>query len=194
MFWAGECKMAAVLTCYLDESAVDGGSAVSAVGGLVLNNKGCYWLGEEWRKAVAKHSLGKGFVHMKDFGADDDLRKVSVESRGRLFCDLAKIINDNKAFSIEGTLTPDQYRRHFGFLSSEENLSIHAMCFFVAATTQGKWADEVGYRDDIPFVLDDGCTDQRDVEGAHHFLVNVFQPSNPVHAGGLDHFHSIHRP
>jgi hypothetical protein len=180
--------MAAMLRSYFDESAVDGGGPISAVGGLLLNGSQYKWLESDWNQAIADSGIGKALIHMKDFGDHGDLASFPIDEKRALLTNLARIINNRKRISIGSTLTPDQYRNHFSFLHKKEGLSIHTSCFLLAAVCQGKWCEEIGYVGDIPFMLDQGCPDRKDIEIAHAYLTNEFpayQPDFPSHAGGL---------
>jgi hypothetical protein len=191
-----ESRLALMLGSYYDESAVDGGGPVSCIGGLLLNHRGYTWLEIEWNNAVSESGIGKPYIHMKDFGEHGELANFPVASRERLFSRLSKIINSNKDFSVGSSLTPEEYKAQFFALTKrtrrkkdgDQRMSIHSACFLQAVVCQAKWAEAQGYTYDIPFMLDAGCPDRRDIDLAHAFLVNEFsayQPPFPTHVGGL---------
>lgn len=186
-----ESRLAAMLGSYWDESAVDGGSPVSVVGGILLNHKGYSSLELEWSRVIARYpSLGQRYVHMKDFGQNEKLSAYPLDEKRRLLGELVRVINDCKAASIGSTLSPSQYKSSFAsFLSGDdEKLSIHGMCFLQAMVIQGGIAHNHNYQHEIPFMLDEGCPDRSDIDEAHKFIRTKFQPSSPscpTYAGGL---------
>jgi hypothetical protein len=123
---------------------------------------------------------------MKDFGAHGELAHLSPQARNDLFRDLVRVILRHKFISIAGKLTHAQFEAHFSFLSEKENQTIHGACFLVTAVAMTKWADMNGCKYEIPFLLDDGCPDRKDVDKAHDFMVNHFQKTYPSHFGPLE--------
>jgi hypothetical protein len=191
-------RIAVMLGSYYDESAVDGSGPVSAIGGLVLDYKQYSDIGLEWNRALARHDFPQSYIHMKDFGDDNPLANYPHDLKRMLLTDLAWIIEDNKFFSVESTLTPSQYKEHFGFLKKarigkkykedeDERLSIHSACFMQAAVLHDKWAEECGYEPEIPFMLDEGCPDRDDIDRVHTDLrFNLLdRPVVLKHLGGI---------
>jgi len=181
-----------MLGSYYDESAVDGSGPVSAIGGLGLLHPNYTWLGIEWNECLEKNDIGQGYLHMKDFGEHGCLHDYPTTKRRKLFLGLTKIINEHKQFSIGSTLSPEEYRIHFSFMSKKgppggRRLSIHSMCFLHAAVAQSGWAEAAGYKLDIPFMLDEGCPDRTDVDIAHRYLREQYpaEAAYPNRAGGL---------
>ena len=156
----------------------------------MLNRRQHDWLRSEWNLAIGRAGIGKSFIHMKDFGEHGALASFPIDRKRSLLADLADIIADRKQFSIGSTLTPEEYKVNFSFLSKEadEYLSIHSACFLQAAITQAKWAEDIGYLYDIPFTLDEGCPDRDDIDKSHRFLIRDYpgyHPPFPTHAGDL---------
>jgi hypothetical protein len=162
-------------------------SPVAVVAGLTLQQDRFTWLDLDWQQAIAKHAFGKPYVHMKDFAPHGELRDLPESKRIALFSDLSKIIREYKTYSIEATLSTDNYKKHLASLApiSASMPSIYSACFTLMAIFQGKQAEQDKYKEDIPFVLDDGCAYEQDVVIAHKFLVNEFQPRRNAHVGDL---------
>jgi hypothetical protein len=167
-------RMASMWASYYDESAVDGSGPASAIGGLILDGGQYHWLRTEWDRTLERRHFPKKFIHMKDFGLNGDLRDYPADLKRVLFTDLAWVINDNKNVSVGSTLSPAEYRNTFAFLPKNQNISIHGTCFLQAAAVQGLWALKQGHKDDIPFMLDDGCPDRAGIDRAHDFFRNDF--------------------
>ena len=165
-----------MVTCYLDESAVNRGSSspVAVVAGLLLDHEHLLWMDLAWSKAIEKHLPGRLFIHMKDFGCDGELSDLDPDVRSALFKDLVKIIRGHKFVSIEATLSHAQYQAHFSFLNKKENRSIHGVCFMATAVYIRKWSVAHGCAYDIPYMLDDGCPDRKDIDETHAYMVNEF--------------------
>ena len=125
----------------------------SVVAGLVLDFEGTYWLGVEWSKVLAKHSVA-GPIHMREFGPDGQFRNVTHENRRALFSDLVRLINSNKLISLAATLTAEQYRRHFARVTKQ---SMYGACFTNLMTLVGVAMEIHGsHRWPLDYVLDDG--------------------------------------
>lgn len=178
---------------YYDESAVDGSGPVAAIGGLMLDHGQYFDLSVEWDRALVSCKFPKRVVHMKDFGQHGDLADYNIDEKRKLLSKLAWVINDNKNISIGCTLNPEDYRAYLPrFLGSrgilKPEISIHGLCFLMAATAQAKWANGQNYEPDIPFMLDQGCPDRADIDKAHSFFRIDFPRLHPdvvTHAGGL---------
>jgi hypothetical protein len=176
-----------MVTCYLDESAVNrhGHSPVAVVAGLLLNRENFFWIDGAWKNMISKHLPGRSFIHMKDFGKDGELAHLTAQARSDLFRDLVRVILRHKFVSLAGKLTHAQFESHFSFLSKKENQTIHGVCFLVTAVAMSKFADMHGCKYDIPFLLDDGCPDRKDIDRIHDFMVSNFQKSYHSHFGPL---------
>lgn len=172
--------------CYLDESSVNRGAAspVAVVAGLLLQQPDFFWIDVAWKRVIDQHLPGKSFIHMKDFGRDGDLADLSTEKRRDLFRGLTRVILRHKLISIAGKLTHSDFEHHFSFLSRSENRSIHGMCFLLTAVVMTKWADVHGYPYGIPFLLDEGCPDSKDIDATHDFMVSKFTEEYPNHHFG----------
>jgi hypothetical protein len=181
-------RIAAVLYCYLDESATDGGpgSPVAVVGGLILQPDTFYCLDIEWGKAIAKHHVEPS-VHMKEFGRHGRFGNWTHEQRASLFTDLTSIINEHKTCSISATLTTKEYNAHFGWLASQARLSIYSICFLLLAVVQAKHANQETYAGDIPFLLDGGNPHAEEVREAHTYLMDFCEKDSVSlgHPGSL---------
>lgn len=186
-------RVAAMFGSYFDESAVDGSGPVSAIGGLMLDGGQWFDLSREWDRALASRNFPKKFVHMKDFQQHGELANYDVEEKRKLFQKLAWIINDNKNLSIGCTLSPEDYKTLLPAVlgkngKPKREITIHGVCFLMAATAQAKWANGQKYEHDIPFMLDGGCPDRADIDNAHVFFCKDFPRLRPdviTHAGGL---------
>jgi hypothetical protein len=175
--------MADRLGIYLDESATDGGSPVAVVAGILLNWNQYAWLDIEWEKAIKQFGLKA--IHVRKIGPAGDLAGVPEGERRALFAQLAKIINENKGWSIAATLSSDEFKAHFGWLG-ERGWSIYATCFLLAAVLVGKQLDYEEYPYDVPYLMDDGNSYKREVERVHQFILSDSRKSRPYHCGSLD--------
>jgi hypothetical protein len=185
----GADRIVAMYGSYFDESAVDGGGPVSAIGGLMLDHGQHYDLSVEWNRALISCRFPKDFIHMKDFGNHGELADYDVDEKRKLLSKLAWIINDNKNISIGSTLNPEDYRSYLPkVFGNKPEITIHGICFLLAATAQAKWANGQNYEYDIPFMLDEGCPDRKDIDRAHAFFRMDFPSLRPdvvTHAGTL---------
>jgi hypothetical protein len=189
-------RMAAVIGSYYDESSVDGGGPVSAVGGVVVRHRDATWLGIEWYKILDKFpellrsDSDRPYVHMKEFGKDEALADLPVDSKRELFRQLTPLINEFKYQSIGATLTPQEYRDHFNFLPKQERVTIHTSCFVLVATVQAKLMKAGKYDYKVPFMLDRGIPQKESdaLDVAHKFITGClpdYQPEHDYQAGGL---------
>jgi hypothetical protein len=181
-------RLACMLGSYFDESAIDGSGPASAVGGLILDRHSYGNLAIDWEVALEVNKLPKKYIHMKDFGQHGELASFPVDKQRALFFDLATVINEHKYYSVGSTLTPSEFKRHQPKLPKKHQMTIHGTCFVQAAMIQARIAEHDRYPHDIPFMLDRGCPDRKDVDTAHTFLSGGFPDflsGFPSHAGGL---------
>jgi len=179
-----DSRLAAMLHCYLDESATEGDTPVAVVAGVVLEMDRFAWLDIAWQRAIIKHQA-EPYIHMKDFAQHGRFKGWSARARTALFTDLAEIIMEHKRYSIAARLMPSEYNRHFSAFPPDRKLSIYSMCFLMLAMVQGRYAENSKYKDKIPFLMDDGNKYWAEVKHAHNFLANAFQEIYPVHVGSL---------
>ena len=155
-----------MFTCYIDESGTDSNSNVAVVGGLALDIKSFTWLDIAWRKCLDFHNVPWP-LHMRQFGKKGKLKDFEEDQRRKLFTDIAKILNEHKAFSIASTLMSDQYCQKFNGLTA---FSMYGACFVQLVVANGVLAKKNNYSQRIAYLLDRGNQYKHDVLDAHSFL------------------------
>jgi hypothetical protein len=196
-----KCRIVAMLKSFYDESAIDGGTEVSVVGGMLINEVGCNAFGREWDSMLKRHEFPLPYIHMVDLWPGGKVRDSRLPKnqpevlldypehrRGRFLSEIVDIINEYKTRTVESTLLARDWKKAYSFLGKRDRLSIHSMCFLQAAVLQATIAENMGYPHDIPFMLDGGCPDSKCVVIAHEFLTRKFpdyQPDFPSRAGPL---------
>lgn len=189
-------RIAVMISGYYDESSVDGGSPISAVGGILMLHRDAIWFEQAWYEVLAdfpwllKSASGKRYVHMKAFGKHQALASIDSDERRRLFCRLVPLINDFKHSSIGASLTPEEYRSSVRGIPKQERLTIHTICFISAAIMQAKILTSVKYEYKVPFMLDNGIPrlEYDALTVAHKFITGQipnWQPQHDFKAGGL---------
>jgi hypothetical protein len=157
--------------CYIDESGTDGDSPVAVVAGLLLDYRGSFWLGQEWRDALGRHKV-TGPIHMREFTPHGRFKDLSHDCRRALFADLVRTINDNKLMSVAGTLTADDYRKQF---AGVEYLSMYAACFCNVAMYCGVVLEKAGnHRWPLSFTLDEGNRYKQEIIKGEPAILKAF--------------------
>jgi hypothetical protein len=171
-----------VFTCYLDESGTDQSeSEIAVVGGLLLKMSESYWLGEELRKCLAKHSVPWP-LHMREFGTRGKLRDVRSEDRRAFFTDLVKIINDNKTYSVASSLSCEKYKQAFDGLTE---LSMYGASFVQVAMINGIQLRNGGSKDPVTYRLDAGNRYKDQIVEGHTVLL-ASEEQHPLNIGSLE--------
>jgi hypothetical protein len=70
------------ITCYLDESATDGSTPCSVVGGVLINSSGHKQLVLEWKTLLDDFDLWPG-LHLREFSPDHQPRSKVWEKKSR---------------------------------------------------------------------------------------------------------------
>ncbi len=172
--------MAQRLGVFLDESSTDGGGPVAVIGGLIVNWNYYAWLDIEWERAL--QAFGLKAIHMREVGPQGLL--ADLNNRRSLLSNLARIVNDNKGWSLAATLTTEDFEMHLGWLG-KKRWTIYEACFLLTAVMLGKQLEYERYPFNIDYLMDDGNPYKKYVKKAHRFLVDDFQPSYPCHCGML---------
>jgi len=173
-----------IVTCYLDESATDGGTPQAVVGGLQMNESHFLGFDPAWRSML--HELGlEPVLHMKDFGRHGRFSDKSPDDRRLIFERAVTLINKHKIYSFAATLEASQYKAIIGG-TLRGNFSIYGMCFVGTVLGNHLFAEQNGYLQDIPFLLDAGNPNAEHVRLAHVGLLELQATGqHPLNLGGL---------
>ena len=173
-----------IVTCYLDESAVDGGTPRAVVGGLHMNESHFLGFDPAWRSMLSELGLCPA-LHMKDFGQHGRFASMPPEQRRVLFDRAASLVNRHKVYSFAATLDATQYRAIIG-RTLGKRFSIYGMCFVGAVLGNYLLAKQNGYPHKIPFMLDAGNPNAEHVREAHKGLLEMQTSGHhPLNLGGL---------
>lgn len=192
-------RFAVMIGSYYDESSVDGSGPIAAVGGVLMLHRDATWLEIEWFKILLRFpwllrsDSGKPYLHMKDFGQHEPLGHIHIDERRKLFAELTPLINQAKYYSIGASLRPDEYRDYSKRIPKRSKLTIHTVCFILAATAQAAILRSAKYDANVPFVLDNGIAEREHdaLTLAHRFITRKIPdwqpaPGHNYKAGGLD--------
>jgi hypothetical protein len=176
-------KMLAV-TCYLDESATDGGTQTAVVGGLLLTANDYVGLNHHWN--VMLDDLGlRPALHMKDFGKHGRFASLSAVERNRIFGRATQIIADHRIYSLSATLEHGDYLAAFSN-ETRDTHSVYELCFIIAAIANGKIARQNHFEEPIAFVVDAGNARADQVLLAHREMQSISkQHGLPSNLGSL---------
>jgi hypothetical protein len=160
-----------VVTCYLDESAVDGSTPDAVVGGLQMNESRRSSFDALWRSLLHDFKLGSA-LHVIAFGQDGPYGPRSVDERRRIFESAVKLINEHKIYSFAAMLNADQYKSIIDGATGSR-FSIYAMCFVAAVCGNRLLAEKNNFTDRIPFLLDAGNAKAGHIRQAHAGLLEM---------------------
>jgi hypothetical protein len=158
-------------TCFVDESGTDTNLPIAVVAGLLLDDRGYFWLDVEWAKILRRFGIN-GPIHMREFTPNGEFKALTHGDRRALFSELVRAINEHKLVSFAATLTAEQYRQHFGGVTK---LSMYAACFANLVMLSGTGLEKHGpHRWPLSFVLDDGNAYKQQVIDGMPALLKAF--------------------
>jgi hypothetical protein len=174
----------AVVRLYLDESGGrDPNTPKAVVGGVLINYSHFLYFEDEWDKMLEAHGIAPP-LHMKEFGKDGKLGKISVCCRREIFSEVAQLINSHKIGSQSSTLTNSEYESLIP-KEARDIFSPYAMCYNLAIMTNHKLAEGV-YEKKIPVILDMGNPYANQVRQAHAAALTMQKSGEMfLHLGGL---------
>jgi hypothetical protein len=172
-------RKALSVTCYLDESATDGGTPTAVVGGLLLNEHDGFSLDRQWRDML--NEFGLTVLHMRDFQA----HRFDQSAKSRILSRATKIIADNRIYSLSAMLEHEDYRNSFSDETRRDH-SPYELCFILAALANAKMAQFNKYQEPIAFVVDQGNRYADQVRLAHAEMDGLYQATGfPTNMGKL---------
>jgi hypothetical protein len=122
---------------------------------------------------------------MMEFGNHGTLAGLRSVGRRALFSDLARIINDNKLYSVASSLSSEKYNVAFDGLTE---LSMYGASFIQVAMINGTGMRLGGSKEPIRYRLDDGNSYAAQIVEGHVFLTEN-EREHPLNMGDL-HFDS----
>jgi len=138
---------------------------------------------DEWDKILESHGIATP-LHMKEFGKNGRLGKISQCCRRELFLELSQLINSHKVGSLSATLTNADYEKYIP-KEARDIYSAYAMCFDLALMMNHKLAEAAHYEKKIPFILDTGNPYANHVRVAHKAALEMQKTEGFLHVGGL---------
>ncbi len=171
------------LTCYLDESATDGGTPTAVVGGLVLNKSGFLFLDKKWKRMVDKFNLHPA-LHMKDFGSNGRYSAKTEDERRKVLTRAATIIKKANIYTIAATLEHEQYKSIFPS-KMRKVMSPYGLCFIICAMGNQAISEANNNHHPVAFILDSGNAYAKHVLEAHGAMYRSQEAGNPLRLGSL---------
>jgi len=154
-----------VATCYLDESATDGGSPIAVVGGVILESGDYELLAEEWSAMLDQFSI-RPSLHRKDYGLHGRFVSMPSGKKSDVFASACSIIKTYRAYTISVTLSSADYRESLSDISKSEH-SLYELCCLGAIVSNGKMAAANNCHEPIALMLDSGNPFADQVRQAH---------------------------
>jgi len=171
-----------IVTCYLDESATDGGTPKAVVGGLQMNESHFMGFDSEWREMLCKFSLSA--IHMKDFGAHGARAQVPIDKRRAIFHRAVQIIADHNICTMAVTVDNAQFRSILPNVI-RQNVSLYSLAFMGCVVGNHLIAKANGYAQRVSFVMDTGNPYAKQVLWSHAALTEVQKDGHFLNLGSI---------
>jgi hypothetical protein len=144
------------ITCYLDESATDGGTPSAVVGGVVFNDSYFHAFDEAWRQLLGRHHLTPAF-HMKDFKRNGRFASLGKRQRKLIFSEVVALVREYAILSLSSVLTVKDYNEVVDpFMQHNNGMSIYGACFLGCVSANVRLAADNEYDGPVHYMMDDG--------------------------------------
>ena len=174
----------AALRIYADESGGDDpGTPHAVVGGMLISRKRFLEFEDQWDKLLLGHGVQPP-LHMKEFGKDGRLGKMSRCCRKELIDEAVSLIRLYRVGSISISLSNAEFKKHFS-KQIRDKFGVYGMCFTLFAMATDQAAKHNRYADRIPYILDDGNPYKHHVVAAHSNMLALQRAGHDFHVGSL---------
>ena len=111
MHHSDDPKKAALVTCYLDESATDDNNPQAVVAGVLFNRNNFMYFDREWTRLLSKHKMTSP-IHMNEFVEKGKFGHIRYKDRFNFFSEAVELTNNCKVYSVAATLNKQEYEQY----------------------------------------------------------------------------------